>query len=223
MTAVVEVWSWRQAVQRSALKPTTKLVLLNLSIYMNEVGECCYPTTRQQALDTGLSERAVCTHLVLAVEAGLLEKARHGFGGQGWARNEYMARLPDGFQFGKRAERGSAPSRGKALNVVPEGTERRDVKALNVVQCNSPLNTPKNSPSGEFSEDGGRHSAFRIDHHLTDAAREKARAYAPGWDLQHLMRTYDADIHAGKRPPPEHPSRAFPGWVKAYTKGRPPA
>jgi len=223
MTAVVEVWSWRQAVQRSALKPTTKLVLLNLSIYMNEAGECCYPTTRQQALDTGLSERAVCTHLVLAVEAGLLEKARHGFGGQGWARNEYMARLPDGFQFGKRAERGSARSRGKALNVVPEGTERRDVKALNEVQCNSPLNTPKNSPSGGFSEDGKTSSPFRIDHLLSDMARVRARSAAPGWDIQLLMRVYDENVNSGKMPRPRSADAAFPKWCAAYTKGRPPA
>lgn len=128
----MRVWSWRQAIQKSPLHSTTKLVLLNLSIYMNEVGEGCYPTTSTQAKDTGLSERTVCTHLEKAVEAGFIVKQLHGYGKQNWARNEYIASYPKGTELD-----------AKALNLTTKGTEPDDRKALKDVQSNTPdTNTP---------------------------------------------------------------------------------
>ena len=134
----MKVWSWRQAIQKSELPSTTKLVLLNLSIYMNEVGEGCYPTTATQAKDTGLSERSVCTHLDNAEKAGFLLKSLHGYGGQKWSRNEYFATYPKGTELD-----------AKALNLTTEGTEPDDKKALKEVQSNTPYNTPVNSLEGD--------------------------------------------------------------------------
>ena len=142
----MKVWSWRNLIQKAEIPSTTKLVMFNLSCYMNDTGEGCYPSTKRQASDTGLSERAVCTHISKAKEYGLIEVVRHGFGGQKWSRNEYMAKYPEG------TELGSAPYNEKALNLMQEGTEPDDIKALNDVQSNSPvelssINTPP-TPQG---------------------------------------------------------------------------
>lgn len=235
----MKVWSWRNAIQRAQLAPFTKLVLLNLSVYMNDLGESCYPTTSQQAADTGMSERSVCTHLQLATDAGFLAKSVHGFGGQGWKRNEYSAVMPPGFEIGKGTERGSArsaknkpeqngaknpegtergsaPSDKKALNLTTKGTEPDDKKALKEVQCNSPEEL-SNKLLRENPVDN-----FRIENLLSDAGRDKARQKAPGWDLHFLMRLFDQKVLLGEFQKPNHPDRAFPAWCHSYTKGRRP-
>lgn len=62
---------------------------------------------------------------------------------------------------------------------------------------------------------------FRIDHHLSDGAREEARKRAQGWDLHHLMAVYDKNISDGMERP-RYPNKAFPMWCGSYTKGKPP-
>lgn len=141
------IWSWRQVVISSSLPATTRHVLLTLACFMNDLGGGCYPTTKQLAAATGLSERAVCTHLDIAEATGWIAISQHGLRGQKWKNNQYQASWPEG----EGTERASMPSEVKALNVVPKGTERRSQKALNVVQSNSP-----NNPSNKQERAGAR-------------------------------------------------------------------
>lgn len=163
-------WTWRHAIINSELPATTRHVLLTLSCHVNDAGEPAYPSTALLSAETGLSERAVVTHLRDAAALGWLSVEKHGYGGQRWARNQYYPRLPDGFQLVdrdvKRTESGSVPQKTgrkskalndvqqpvdkgteagsapqeKVLNVVPEGTEPNDKKALNDVQSNTAVN-----------------------------------------------------------------------------------
>jgi hypothetical protein len=116
-------------------------------------------STAQLAQETGLSERAVISH-IKAVEAQWLGIRRHGFGDQRWARNEYLPRLPgDPSLDVKGTERPSVPpaeiaGEGTECGSAPfdqKGTERHDAKALNVVHPDNgfdfsitPLNPPIN-------------------------------------------------------------------------------
>jgi hypothetical protein len=152
-------YTWRSAILKSGLKPTTRHVLLTLSCYVNDVGQSAYPSTKTLAADTGLSERAVITHLHEASDAGWLKVRKHGFGGQNWSRNEYYPCTPAGFFDTEGAEACSAPSE-KALNVATKGTERRskgtepnDKKALKDVQSNSPVELSKEL-SNKYKSDG---------------------------------------------------------------------
>ncbi len=90
-------WTWRKAVTKSGLSSTTRLVLLTLSTHMNDQGESCYPSLVTQAEETGLSKQSVITHLAIAENAGWLTTKRHGYGDQRYNRNEYFARLPNGW------------------------------------------------------------------------------------------------------------------------------
>lgn len=132
-------FSWREAILRSALEATTRHVLLTIGCYMNDLGESCFPSTKTLERDTGLSERSVIDHIKKAKDAGWLEVVAHGYGDRRWKRNEYRVRWPEG------TEPDSVPHRGKALNVMQEGTERRDSKALKDVQCSTSGSTPVNS------------------------------------------------------------------------------
>lgn len=87
-------FSWRTAILKSDLEPTTRHVLLTLSCHMNDAGESCYPSVALLCDETGLSNRAVITHLKKAVESGWIEIDRHGFGDRRYWRNEYKMAWP---------------------------------------------------------------------------------------------------------------------------------
>lgn len=90
------LFTWRSAVasKHGPVKSTTRHVLLNLGLHMNELGESCFPSTRLQAEETGLSERAVCEHLGIAKETGWIKVAEKIFNGRGWKRHEYRPMVP---------------------------------------------------------------------------------------------------------------------------------
>lgn len=147
-------WTWRHAIKDSELEPVTRHLLLTMSIYMNEVGGGCYPTTKELARATGLAERTVCIHIRKAVEAGWLEVSAHGFKGQKWKNHQYQAAWPET----KGTERGSVASEGKALSLTTKGTEFDDTKALSHAQSILPVNTSNNIPQGRKRENSSNFS-----------------------------------------------------------------
>jgi|GEM_PF-6760184 len=120
-------WSWRHAIIQSDLEPTTRHVLLTISLFMNDIGQGAYPTTKKLAQTTGLSERTVCTHIQKAKSAGWLTVFKHGLAGKKWKNHEYEAAFPST----KRTEGGSV--------ACCEGTEPNDKKALKEVQSILPV------------------------------------------------------------------------------------
>jgi len=125
-------WSWRHAIIKSDLPATTRHVLLTVSCYMNETGEGCYPTQEQLAEATGLTARAVRSHLETAEAAGWIKRTEHGFKGQRWRNHEYSAAWPETQDVVKGEEPASGPSdegaepdAGKVRNVLPKGEEPR--------------------------------------------------------------------------------------------------
>ena len=150
----MKIFSWRHAVQRSDLGSTTKLVLLNLSLYMNEVGQGCYPSVERQVEDTGLSKKSVITHLDKAVEAGFIIKKKHGYSGQGWARNEYEASFPEnktGENDEKRGEPVTPPSQ-KGGEPRSKGGVSDNQKVVKEVHTNSSINSTYNTPENARDE-----------------------------------------------------------------------
>ncbi len=91
----MKVWSWRYVILRTQLEPSTKLLLLALSTYMNDHGEGCYPSVEQICKDTGLSERTVFYHLKKAELEGLLIIGKRELYGKKWAANDYRAVIPE--------------------------------------------------------------------------------------------------------------------------------
>lgn len=88
-------FSWRTAILKSDLEPTTRHVLLTLACHMNDAGESCYPSVALLCEETGLSNRAVITHLKKAADSGWIEIDRHGFGDRRYWRNEYKMAWPN--------------------------------------------------------------------------------------------------------------------------------
>lgn len=131
-------FSWRTAVLNSDLPPTTRHVLLTLACHMNDAGESCHPSIAKLCHETGLSNRAVISHLTIAKDRGWISIGKHGFSGQRWSNNDYRISWPDD----EGSERRSLPLDLKVVNVATEGSERSDVKVVNDVHTSTPVNSP---------------------------------------------------------------------------------
>lgn len=142
---MTDFYSWRHAVLESDVASTTRLVLMVLGSYMNEVGESCFPSIETLADKTKLSSRAVITHLDIAEKAGFISRHKHGFKGQKWARNEYKATFPP-VDNCKKAVNDVHHLEEKVVNEVRKGSEPDDKKVVNEVHTNYPYNYPVNKP-----------------------------------------------------------------------------
>lgn len=142
---MVTVFSWREAIQKSNLAPTTRHILLNLSTYMNDKGGCCFPSIELQAADTGLSKKAVIQHLQKAVDSGFLFKSQHGYAGQQWKRNEYRAIFPSEVTLYGRADAHADDKAEGGYRSSPPSQEGGYPEGEKVVTHGN-TNSPENSP-----------------------------------------------------------------------------
>lgn len=143
-------WSWRHAVLKSDLPPTTRHVLLTISCFMNDVGTGCYPTQEQLAEASGLTDRAVRKHIDAAVAAGWLVKREHGFRGQKWRNHEYEATWPTPHvdEANQHVDEGAEPRSAR----ISEGEEPRSGKVRNHVPTILPDHPSNSSLRSEASE-----------------------------------------------------------------------
>ena len=96
MEKLAPLFTWRSVIASTdgPSSPTTRLVLLTLSLHMSERGESCFPSTDTLAEETGLTKRSVITHLLTAQDDGWIIRKVKGTNGQGWKRHEYLATIP---------------------------------------------------------------------------------------------------------------------------------
>lgn len=143
----MKIWSWRQAIEKANLKPTTKLVLYTLANYMNEHGEGCYPSMETIAKGCGLeSVKTVFNNIKLAVEAGFLIKVKRDLKGSKWAANEYKAAYNNG-----RYPDSDVDNVGGIQ--IPTGRYPGSGVGGTQVPINSPMNTPMNTPLKTIQKD----------------------------------------------------------------------
>ncbi|TDX72612.1 helix-turn-helix protein [Neorhizobium sp. R1-B] len=159
--ATSRAWSWRHAVGKSGLPPITRLVLHTLGLKMDATGGSCYPPVSELVDLTGLDKKTVLKHLEIAEEKGWIEVTQHGFRGQKWKRNEYVARWPGRDLTGEQAttfvsEGGAVPppSETKVVEMVPEGGGNGSMKVVEELHQDKilPANIPANSPTAGAEE-----------------------------------------------------------------------
>ncbi len=179
-TASSRAWSWRHAVGKSGLPPITRLVLHTLGLKMDATGGSCYPPISELVELTGLDKKTVMKHLELAEARGWITVTQHGFRGQKWKRNEYVARwpgrdltgeaartadeegggaLPPASDVADETEGGGAvppPCVPKVVEMVPEGGGNGSQKVVEQLHQDKilPANSPTNSPAAGAEEGG---------------------------------------------------------------------
>ncbi len=191
------MFDWRKAILKSDLPPTTRHVLLTLACHMNPMGESCFPSIKLLCEETGLSNRAVITHLQNATEIGWITVGKHGFGGQRWAAHEYRPAWPHHLRsaaesFAKavnevhhvkeKAVNEVHQLSNKAVNVVPKGGEPHDIKAVNEVHTSTPYSNPDNKPSS--SDKSGKDSSDAANA-LQAACKATWQSYSDAYEKQY--------------------------------------
>lgn len=63
---------------------------------------------------------------------------------------------------------------------------------------------------------------FHTESLINEKALQRAKDYAPGWDMYHLMRLFDEKVNNGDFERPKSVNGAFPAWCKSFTKGKRP-
>jgi hypothetical protein len=105
-----------------------------------------------------------------------------------------------------------SPPPVKRKGVVVQLPERATAAALPAPRPASPRTSQ--GPS-ETSRDGVKRA-------ISADALEKVRSVAPGWDKYYLLETYAGWIERTSMALPNAPDKAFLGWAKRFTKGKPP-
>ena len=95
MESLKFAWQKMIASEKGPESPTTRHVLLTLSLFMDENGESCFPSTRTLATNTGLSRRSIEGHLRTAAAVGWVTRSVAGMNGQGWKLHSYRAAFPE--------------------------------------------------------------------------------------------------------------------------------
>lgn len=63
--------------------------------------------------------------------------------------------------------------------------------------------------------------SWTVDNFLSEADKNAARRYAPGWDIYELIKIFNN--YVGNNEIPDHPAKAFLAWVPKFTKNKPPS
>jgi hypothetical protein len=129
---------------------------------MDDTGGSCYPPISELVELTGLDKKTVLKHLEIAEGNGWIEVSQHGYRGQRWKRNEYVARWPGRDLTGETAnsepQGGGAvppPCEGKVVEMVPEGGGNEATKVVEELHQDKilPANIPTNSPAAGAGEE----------------------------------------------------------------------
>lgn len=97
MPQPVDRYMWQQQVcgEHGPRSPTTRLVLLAISLYMDSQGGRAWPSQETIARRASVTRRAVVTHLEIAEQLGWVNRYDAGRTGQGWRLCGYEAVVPD--------------------------------------------------------------------------------------------------------------------------------
>ena len=155
-------WRWLIASDKGPASPTTRHVLLTLSVHMGVNGDRAHPSESCLAEETGLSERAVGIHLQKAVDAGWITRKPH-WEGRGWARYDYQAVIPVHL-------RGTERRSGRRTERHARGTEPGDIEVPNDVRTNTTRTSTHNTATTPVQ------SAAQIAHRHADCQEFLAQA-----------------------------------------------
>lgn len=130
----------------------------------------------------------------------------------------------------KRLNRGSTSVQPKLNQTsTPTPTPTPHPHPTTLIPIKTLLNSRAREPSGDGvlknQKDVGvdkEKKWYDVSDHIDKMTMATAASYGDGWDIKHLVRVYNAGVNNGRRVPPTNPEKAFPAWVKKYTKGKKP-
>lgn len=242
------LFSWRHAIIQSDLPPTTRHLLLTLSVHMTDAGESCFPSTETLARETGLSKKAVIKHIRVARDAGWLRVGVAGLGrlsdNRQWKRHEYMVAFPIRERRSEEEENPEGGEPSSPASETPPGKPETTV-ATGPAGEGGERSTPasKTAEGGEPRSEGGEPKGKKVVNEVhpnatgnstgnaTGGSRAQGRAPTPpretGETKTRKPKAAKKKAGKGKRLVPEdfEPSAEDLDWAKVHAPlvGRDPA
>jgi hypothetical protein len=159
-----KLFKWREAItSKYGPEPLTRLILLTLSLHMNQSGGSCFPSIKTLMQETGLGNKAVIRHIRLAEKTGWIRKEICGFSGQGWKRHSYKAKIPPNILSKMASEGGvrKTPRSKKGGVAEGKGGVTQDQKVVSQRHTNSSYNS-SNKYSPDSIEIGLSNLLFKL-------------------------------------------------------------
>ncbi|MBC2709533.1 MAG: helix-turn-helix domain-containing protein [Desulfosarcina sp.] len=210
--AEISKFDWQRMIssEKGPKSPTTRHVLLTLSLYMNDDGGSCYPSTKKLGLATGLSERSVCTHLDIATSAGWIRKHIKTGEGRAWKLHSYTPATPDKAlkEVQQQGTEGGSAALTEGTEPHTEGAEPHDIKALKEVQ--STIHNTIHNDARSFLLKGG--STFTVNDEFYQILKESF----PNVDVDGELKKITAWCYSNesKRKTRKGAKRFINGWLQ---------
>ena len=190
----IPVWSWRDAILKSSMHPSAKLICLVISCHLSDCGKA-WPIPQKEIIEgTGLSNASVTKYTQVAVDDGLLV-ATSSLNAKGQRQvTQYKAAFP-----------GYVELRREALEDQPDLSVKdgpdvslKDGPALRL-KGQVPIQTGKPIQGGDDHEKGGYGSGRGVSTRVaattppkprTSKAKTKANAKPSAWTPEKRQRAY---------------------------------
>ena len=191
---------------------TIKAVALKLADYANDAGGNIWPALDTVADHTEVSKSTVQRSIRDLLERGILEMESAGGKGAG-NTTRYRYNLT------KLRDQPKIKEDGQNDQLV-KTTSRSTAKNKVVTVTTDPSKEPsRDQRSFESKFDERQTRPAQASHFVSEAALEKVRTIAPGWDRQALLRKY-LDWPGSQNA--RSMDAAFLAWVPKFTKGHKP-
>jgi hypothetical protein len=142
-------FSWQQAVLKSEMEPTTRLVCLTIGCHMAMDGTGCFPSYALIAQESGLSRRTVIDHVQAAVVHGYLRLEHRERENGSSTSNLYQPVMPDVVQ---ELHPGSAPAApGVVQELHPHNTPSLTPQVSNPPESPNQSKAPRRGPTTGIS------------------------------------------------------------------------
>lgn len=135
----------------------------------------------------------------------------------------YQKRLSEGrFRAALRASVAASGGRAKALKYNNRPSNQAGFKQSLSTANHNQSDKDKESPLPPNPANGFHNGQEDFLNLIDDDGWMDARAHAPGWDVHALARIYGEGVRGGALDMPRNVNKAFPAWVRAFTKGKRP-
>ena len=134
------LFAWRDAMMKSELSSTTKLVLHTLASHLNVTTGDCFPSINTVAVKASLSDRVVGEHVSKAAKLGWILKLQVKGNGQQWKLGHYQLQTPTGTAILERSE-----TKEKVVTLPQKGSDFDDTKVVTQSHTNNEVSILKDN------------------------------------------------------------------------------
>lgn len=189
------VVTFHALLERCSIKETDELFLCN-DLY------------EEIEIQTDISMESIKKVIIQLEKVGIIENGKI----KNWSK--YQANTST-----ERVRKHRAAKKEIGGNVTPLHETQRRVEESREEKNRGEASIKNPNIKTSTSGDGAKKN-YNIQIHLKEEALQKAKSYAPGYDIYQLAKEYNTAVNDGTLKAPKDPDKAFPAWCKTIYEHR---